>query len=116
MGDTAGSGESASVEIRGATVKVVTATGVRDFVRRHGGSVYVWTTAHGVCEGRVVLPEAATEPPRGGRPFVGADAGGFALFLEAAGPRPPRELALELRRGGRRLRAYWDDRAYVNQG
>ncbi len=104
-----------TIEVTGKAVKVTAPESVRDFVREHGGKLYLWTTVHGVCEGRVTLLEARTERPSDAslvfEPVVGA---GFELLIALAGRRPPEELVLELGRGGRKLKAYWNNWAYVN--
>ncbi len=104
-----------TVEVAGKTVKVIAPEAVRSFVREHGGKLYLWTTVHGVCEGKITLLEARTERPSGAtlvfEPLAGP---GFKLLIALAGRRPPEQIVLELGRRGRKLKAYWNNWAYVN--
>jgi hypothetical protein len=93
---------------------VVAGPEVRDFVARHGGRLYVWTVDHRCCTGQLTLLEAAVTRPAGWRsPEPPLDAAGFELHLDAGAHGRPRELVLELTRRGRRVRAFWNNFAYV---
>jgi hypothetical protein len=95
-------------------MKIRATDAVAEQVRRSGGRLYVWTSAHRCCSGPLTLLEAATESPPGAqRRFREIDAGGFELLLDMGGQRPPEELVLELRGRRRRIAAFWNDQAWV---
>ncbi len=88
---------------------------VRSLVTERGGRLFVWTSLHGRCCGRVTLLETGTEPPGAGRQdFRRVDAGGFDLFIDPGGRRLPETLVLEVRGRSRTVRAYWNDLGWVN--
>jgi hypothetical protein len=87
---------------------------VRALLEERGGSLYLWTTVHGCCQGRISLLEAATSPPtHPGLRFQHAIAKGFDLFLDLSGWPVPERLVLEARGRHRKIVAYWNDQAYV---
>jgi hypothetical protein len=87
---------------------------VRVLLKERGGSLYLWTTVHGCCQGRITLLEAATSrPPNPGLRFQRAIAGGFDLFLDLSGRPVPERLVLEARGRHRKIAAYWNNQAYV---
>jgi hypothetical protein len=88
---------------------------VRAFVRERGGRLYVWATDHRCCAGRLTLLDADTTPPDGSpRRFARVDAGGFELYLDAGARALPERLAFELTRRRRKVRAFWNDCAFVD--
>jgi len=70
-------------------VRILAADGIHEVVRERGGSLYLWTDVHGVCEGKVTLLQVGTERPSDADlrfERIGAD--GFvtmAVFLELNG-------------------------------
>ena len=95
-------------------VRVVAGDGVGDFVNARGGRLYVWTTLHRCCTGGLTLLDTGLEPPaRRSSHFAPLDADGFELRFDGGFHGLPETLVLELSRGKRKVRAYWDDRAYV---
>ncbi len=93
---------------------IVAGAGVRDFVARNGGRLYVWTIDHRCCTGQLTLLRAdVTRPPgwRSTRPPL--DETGFELHFDSGAHGQPRELVLELSRRGRAVRAFWNGCAYV---
>jgi hypothetical protein len=93
--------------------RVQTGEGVAGYVREHGGRLYVWKVVHRCCTGGLALLESAVEPPA--RPlsrFTRLEADGFELWLDA-GSRLPETLVLELSRGKRKVRAFWDGCAFM---
>ena len=95
-------------------MKITATDGVRDLVRERGGRLYVWTSMHGCCTGKLTLLEAATERPRGAEQrFREIDAGGFELLLDMGKRRLPEELVLELRGRRKKVAAFWNDQAWV---
>jgi hypothetical protein len=93
----------------------ITATdGIKELVREQGGHLYVWTSVHGCCTGKLTLLEVGTErPPGAERRFREFDAGGFALLLDMGGRRAPEELVLERRGRRKKIAAFWNDQAWV---
>ena len=83
---------------------------VRDFVNARGGRLYVWTTLHRCCTGGLTLLDAGVEPPANAARAARADG---SSCVRRRRPRPARTLVLELTRGKRKVRAYWNDRAFV---
>jgi hypothetical protein len=96
-------------------IELIVGDGVPEFVAARGGRLYAWTETHACCTGGLTLLETATAPPArhsfAAAPLVTA---GFEVYLDAGRRRPPRTLTLELSRRGRRVRAFWDDCAYVD--
>ena len=97
-------------------MEVTTTQEARAFIAEHGGELFVWSTDHSCCGGRLTLLDSATDPPAKvlGRHFDRIDGGGFALFLSAGRRALPEELVVELRGiRRRRVEAYWNGCAYV---
>jgi hypothetical protein len=93
---------------------VIAGPGVADFVARHGGRLYVWTVERRCCSGGLTLLETDVVPRS--RRHVGVeplDGGGFELYLDGGPHGLPRSLVLELAARGRKVRAYWNDRAFI---
>jgi hypothetical protein len=94
--------------------KITAAAAVGELVRKRGGRLYVWTSAHRCCAGALTLLEAATErPPGAGRQFRAVDAGGFELLLDPGARPAPDELVLEFKGRRRKIVAFWNDQAWV---
>jgi hypothetical protein len=88
---------------------------VRAFVARRGGRLYVWTVDHRCCSGRLTLLEAdVARPAKWRSPVEPIDAGGFELFLHGGAHGRPQTLVLDLSRRGRKIRAFWNDCAFVS--
>lgn len=97
-----------------APVRVLAPDEVRDVVRENGGSLYVWTDVHGVCEGRVTLLQVDTDRPSDERlRFERISADGFDVFLAIGSLLRPEFLELELHGRKQQLRAYWNGQAAV---
>jgi hypothetical protein len=93
---------------------VAAGPGVADFVARHGGRLYVWTVERRCCSGGLTLLETDVVPRA--RRHVGVEqleGGGFELHLDGGSHGLPRSLVLELTPSGRKVRAYWNDRAFI---
>ncbi|HUK76701.1 MAG TPA: hypothetical protein VL117_03780 [Thermoleophilia bacterium] len=98
-----------------ARVRVVVGAGVSDFVNARGGRLYVWATLHRCCTGGLTLLDAGVEPPARRRShFTPLDADGFELSFDGGVHGLPETLVLELTRGKRKVRAYWNDCAFVS--
>ena len=97
-------------------VRVLAAEEVRDVVREHGGSLYLWTDTHGVCEGKVTLLQVGTErPPDEGLQFerIGDGGDGFDVFLAIGSLLRPEFVEIELHGRKKQIRAYWNGQASV---
>jgi hypothetical protein len=103
-----------SAAARPAAPLVIAGPGVAAFVARHGGRLYVWTTERRCCSGGLTLLEADVLPRS--RRHAGVeplDGGGFDLYFDGGPHGLPHSLVLELTRRGRKVRAYWNDRAFI---
>jgi hypothetical protein len=97
-----------------APVRVMVPDDVRAAIRERGGSLYIWTHAHGVCEGRVTFLDVATERPESvSLPFERLDAGDLEVFLAIGSLLRPEFVELELQGRRRKIRAYWNGQASV---
>jgi hypothetical protein len=87
---------------------------VRAFVAQHGGRLYVWAVDHRCCSGRLSLLETdVARPARWRSTGEPIDAGGFELFLDGGFHGRPQTLVLDLGRRGRKVRAFWNDCAFI---
>jgi hypothetical protein len=95
-------------------VRVKTSASAAEHIRARGGRLYVWASANACCGGTRFI-EASTEPPADADTFFPIPVAGFQLFLRPTGLHGfPEELRVDL--GGlrrRRVRAYWNDCAYL---
>jgi hypothetical protein len=93
----------------------VTATAdAAEFIRTHGGQLFVWPTEHRSARLTLALVKASVDPPPGGSISAGVEAAEFLLFMHPALKTLPEELLVVLR--GRRhphIEAYWDGLAYI---
>jgi hypothetical protein len=95
-------------------IEIVVAKDVPGHVAERGGKLYVWVSLHGWCCGRLALLEAETgRPTDQGLQFRRVRVPGFELYLDAARRVWPEKLSLELGRRGRKVRAFWNDQAWV---
>ncbi len=83
-----------------------------EFVRGHGGQLWVWA-AHPrmCCAGTPAYMHAATEPPTGLTGFgaVSSSPAGLRIWFRAPGERLPDILEVGMRGKRRpRIEAYWD--------
>lgn len=95
-------------------LRIIASDDVREFVRQHGGRLYVWATDHRCCRGLLTLLDADTRQPENwNERSEWAPAAGFEVYLDAGWHGRPEELVLELSWGRRKVRAYWNGCAYV---
>lgn len=96
-------------------MKVVASGDALEFIRRHGGKIYVWTTRQACCHGAMfTVVDASIEPPRGAAEFRPIATEGFQLLLGPSVRRQPSELSIELRgRHRKHVKAYWDGGIFV---
>jgi len=103
-----------SVTAGAAPVQILAADDVVAHVRERGGSLYVWTHVHGVCEGKVTLLDVATERPSDeGLRFERIAADCVDVFLAIGSLLRPEFLELALHGRKKKIRAYWNGRASV---
>lgn len=93
----------------------VTATAdVAEFIRTHGGQLFVWPAEHRSARLALALLEASVDPPPRALDFRRVDAGDFLLFMHPALKTFPEELLVVLRgRHHPRIETYWDGLAYI---
>src|SRR6266550_5144837 len=92
-------------------VEVVASPAAVEFVREHGGKLFVWSRARRCCGGAITVLEAATE--RDDRPgFRPVPADGIELYVDL--PRLPEQLEIDVRgRFHPKVSAYWEGCAWV---
>ena len=102
------------VPVGRAPVKIVAPHDVRHVVRERGGSLYLWSDVHGVCEGKVTLLQVDTERPLDeGLRFARIGADGIDVFLAIGSLLWPEFVELELHGRKKQIRAYWNGQASV---
>jgi hypothetical protein len=95
-------------------VRILAAAAVSKVVRERGGSLYLWTDVHGVCEGKVTLLQADTErPSEEGLHFESIGGDGLDVFLAIGSLLWPEFVELELHGRKKQIRAYWNGQAAV---
>src|SRR5713226_2346196 len=85
-----------------------------DFIREHGGQLFVWPAEHRSARLTLALLDASVDPPAGALRFRRVDAGEFLLFLHPAIQTLPARLDVALR-GRRRphIEVFWEGLAYI---
>jgi hypothetical protein len=95
-------------------IKVVASDDARAFILRHGGRVCVWTQPHRSLRVTITLLETDTNCPDDAmRRFERIAADDIEVYLYTGVYGRPRELVLELSWTLKRVRAYWENHAYV---
>jgi hypothetical protein len=96
-------------------VRVDVSTEAEEFVRGHGGQVWVWAAHPRVCcLGSPAYMYAATEPPADLSGFSPAHVAGLDVWYRIPGGRRPDVLEIGLRGKRRpRVEAYWDGCIYA---
>jgi hypothetical protein len=95
-------------------MRVTTTADAAEFIRAHGGQLFVWPAEHRSPRLTLAFLDASVDPPARAFDFRRAEAGDFLLFLHPALKTLPDELLVVLR--GRRhphIEAYWDELAYI---
>ena len=77
-------------------MKVLAAADVVEFIRTHGGALYVWADLMPCCGRAVPFLTASTERPEGEREFARLSGGAFDLFYGDGGVERPGQLIVEL--------------------
>ena len=78
-------------------LKVLASPDAAEFIRSHGGRLYVWADVM-YCYGRAcsAFLTAATEPPRDAHEFRRFEGGDFELLFSDGGLEAPDEVRLDL--------------------
>jgi hypothetical protein len=95
-------------------MKIVATPDAIDFVRTHGGQVFVWTQAMRYAYGfNVFVLEASTESPGVTREFLRFDGEDVSLLFDPGGHDTPEEIHLALvGRRRKQVRAYWNGKSF----
>jgi hypothetical protein len=94
-------------------VEVLISEGARDYIERHGGTVFVRSHAHRCCTGSLTLLDVRTTPPSDAAEFEPFDAEGVAVRFWGGADGRPNRLTIELRGVlARRPVAFWDGCAF----
>ena len=105
-GHTQGDGYAVGVE-------VLISEGAREYIARHGGTVFVRSHAHRCCTGSLTLLDVRTSPPSDAADFEPFDTGGVGVRFYGASEGRPNQLTIELRGLlARRPVAFWDGCAF----
>ena len=80
----------------GASMRIVTRQDAVEFIREHGGSLYVWADLMRCTGPRCTFFTSSIEPPPEPHAFRRLAGGDFELFFSDEGLEPPVELRLEL--------------------
>ncbi len=85
-----------------------------EFIRRHGGQLFVWPSVHRSFRLTLTMLECSTDPPARALEFRRVVVRDFLVFLHPAIRTPPRELQVELRSHRHpHVVVYWEGLAYV---
>ena len=89
-------------------MRVTASADAAEFIRAHGGQLFVWPAEHRSARLTLAFLKASVDPPPQALDFR------FLLFMDPALQTLPEELLVVLR--GRRhphIEAYWDGLAYI---
>ena len=92
---------------------VVISKPAEEFIRDHGGTVFVRAHPHRCCTGSLTLLDTATAPPADSADFESFDTGDIGVRFHPGASGLPSHLTIEL--SGmlkRRLVAFWDGCAF----
>jgi hypothetical protein len=82
-----------------------------DFIRAHGGKLYVWAKTTRCCHGALTFLETSTDP--GDRSFRRVEADGIELYFDECLSEPAELVVQTTGHRRKRVHAYWDGCAYV---
>jgi hypothetical protein len=95
-------------------MRVTATTDAAEFIRAHGGQLFVWPTEHRSARLTLAFLQASVDPPPRALDFRRVEAGDFLLFVHPALTTLPDSLLVVLRgRRHPRIEAYWDGLAYI---
>ena len=95
-------------------MRVTASADAAEFIRTHGGQLFVWPAEHRSARLTLAFLKASVDPPARALDFRRIGARDFLLFMDPALQTLPEELLVVLR--GRRhphIEAYWDGLAYI---
>ena len=95
-------------------MRVTASADAAEFIRTHGGQLFVWPAEHRSARLTQAFLKASVDPPARALDFRRIEARDFLLFMDPALQTLPEELLVVLR--GRRhphIEAYWDGLAYI---
>ena len=95
-------------------MRVTASADAAEFIRAHGGQLFVWPAEHRSARLTLAFLKASVDPPPQALDIRRVEARGFLLFMDPALQTLPEELLVVLR--GRRhphIEAYWDGLAYI---
>ena len=87
-----------------------------EFVRQHGGLLFVWADHAQCCTGTLTYLEASVDSPGPQHDFLrlSGEGSGFQLMFDPHGHRMPDEVHLDVKGWRRkRVRAYWNGCTYA---
>jgi hypothetical protein len=94
-------------------VEVLISEGARDYIERHGGTVFVRSHPHRCCTGSLTLLDVRMTPPSDAADFEPFDAEGVGVRFWGGAEGRPNRLTIELRGVlARRPVAFWDGCAF----
>jgi hypothetical protein len=94
-------------------MEVVVSDAATDFVKDHGGVVYVRSHVHRCCRGPLTLLDVTTEAPTDAGDFVVIQSGKIVIKYRGDSVDQPHVLSIEEHGIVRRhLSAYWDGCVY----
>jgi hypothetical protein len=92
-----------------SVVDVVVSDEAREYVRAHGGRLFVRTHSHKCCHGSMTLLDVTTVVPSDADHYVPVVANGIDVRFRSPSGAQPHELVVEMRGVFRRHAvAYWD--------
>jgi hypothetical protein len=90
-------------------VEVIVSPEAREYVREHGGVVYVRAHSHTCCSGSLTLLDVWTKKPNKVAHFVPTTTDGIEVQFCGGSGSQPHQLSIEMRGLLRqKLVAYWD--------
>jgi hypothetical protein len=104
----------AALRVEPDTVDIVATPDAVEYVRSHGGFLFVWTVTMEYGYHPVFVVEAAVESPGPDRDFLRFEGQGIELFLDAGAHDPPESLHLDVTGVLRkRIRASWNGHSFT---
>ena len=95
-------------------MRVTASADAAEFIRTHGGQLFVWPAEHRSARLTLAFLQAPVDPAARALEFRRVETGDFLLFLHPALTTLPEELLVVLRsRRHPHIEAYWDRLAYI---
>jgi hypothetical protein len=94
-------------------MEVVVTETAREYIRRHGGTIFVRSHAHRCCTGGLTVLDVTTAPPTDASEFESFETAGVGVRFSGGSGGRPEQLTIDLRGVlARRPVAFWDGCAY----